>query len=77
MQATLSLPFRFVKFSGTEYTAHGADDSQNELTEIYRIVSSKALTQEEGGVGPSTGTSIPLSNPPAVSFSCDLERAMI
>jgi hypothetical protein len=47
------------------------------LTEIYRIVSSKALTQEEGGVGPSTGTSIPLSNPPAVSFFRDVWRAMI
>ncbi|GAB7366093.1 hypothetical protein MBLNU230_g7657t2 [Neophaeotheca triangularis] len=39
---------------------------QNELTEIYRIVSSKALDQGEQQPGPGTGTSIPLgpSNPP-------------
>lgn len=39
---------------------------QQELTEIYRIVSSKALDQDNSGVAPGQGTSIPLSssNPP-------------
>lgn len=35
---------------------------QNELTEIYRIVSSKALDQGESAPGPGQGTSIPLSS---------------
>ncbi|RMY81855.1 hypothetical protein D0864_03844, partial [Hortaea werneckii] len=39
---------------------------QNELTEIYRIVSSKSLQQDESSSGPGQGQSIPLgpSNPP-------------
>ena len=38
----------------------------NNLAEIYRIVSSKALDQGEAQPGPGQGTSIPLgpSNPP-------------
>ena len=35
---------------------------QNELTEIYRIVSSKALDQGEQTAGPSQGSAIPLSS---------------
>lgn len=34
---------------------------QQELTEIYRIVSSKALDQDTSGPAPGQGTSIPLS----------------
>ncbi|KAF3912963.1 hypothetical protein ABW21_db0208177 [Orbilia brochopaga] len=38
---------------------------QNILTEIYRIVSSKVIIDQNEGSAPGSGTHIPLTNPPA------------